>query len=100
ITNLVANALRLTKGGGAVRVTVLDHGGDVSIAVSDDGPGIAPEDQKKVFERFAQGDSTKRIVGGTGIGLALVREAARLHAGEVKLVSELGRGATFTLVLP
>jgi signal transduction histidine kinase len=100
VTNLVANALRLTKSGGAVRVHVEDRGSDVSVTVSDDGPGIALEDQSKVFERFAQGDSTKRVIGGTGIGLALVREAARLHGGDVKLVSELGKGSTFSLNLP
>jgi signal transduction histidine kinase len=100
ISNLLANALRLTKSPGAVRLRIEDHGSEISVAVSDDGPGIAPEDQKKVFERFAQGDSTKRVVGGTGIGLALVREAARLHGGDVRLASELGRGATFTLNLP
>jgi signal transduction histidine kinase len=100
ITNLLANALRLTNSGGAVRVVVEDHAQHVTIAVSDDGPGIAIEDQDKVFERFAQGDSTKRVLGGTGIGLALVREATRLHGGDVELVSALGAGATFTLRLP
>ncbi|HKP64417.1 MAG TPA: ATP-binding protein [Polyangiales bacterium] len=99
-TNLLANALRLTKRGGSVRVRVEDLGSDVEISVSDDGPGIAADQQQKVFERFAQGDSTKGMVGGTGIGLALVREAMRLHGGDVRLVSELGRGATFTLTLP
>jgi signal transduction histidine kinase len=99
ITNLVANALRLTAHG-AVQIAVVDHGAEVSISVADDGPGIAPEDQKKIFARFAQGDSTKRVIGGTGIGLALVREAARLHGGDVKLSSELGKGATFTLTIP
>jgi signal transduction histidine kinase len=100
LTNLAANALRLTKRGGAVRVTLEDLGSEVTLSVSDDGPGIAPEDRDKVFERFAQGDSTKRVVGGTGIGLALVREAVRLHGGDVRLESELGKGATFTLTLP
>jgi signal transduction histidine kinase len=100
ITNLVANALRLSKAEGSVRVSVEDLGSEVVVSVADDGPGIAAEDQKKVFERFAQGDTTKRVIGGTGIGLALVREAARLHGGDVKLVSEAGKGATFALVLP
>jgi signal transduction histidine kinase len=100
VTNLMANALRLTPSGGGVRIRIQDSGSEVTLSVSDDGPGISAEDQKKVFERFAQGDSSKRVVGGTGIGLALVREAARLHGGDVKLVSELGHGATFTLRLP
>jgi signal transduction histidine kinase len=100
ITNLVANALRLSPHGGTVRVLVEDRGSEVALSVADQGPGIALEDQKKVFERFAQGDGTKHVVGGTGIGLALVREAARLHGGDVDLVSELGKGATFTFRFP
>lgn len=100
IANLVANALRLTPPGRGVRITLFDPGPEVVVEVSDDGPGVAPEDQAKIFERFAQGDSTKRIVGGTGIGLALVREAARLHGGDVTLVSERGHGATFRIALP
>lgn len=100
VNNLVANALRLTPSGKAIRLTVHDRGDSVAIEVADDGPGIAKEDLGRVFERFAQGDSRKRVVGGTGIGLALVREAARLHGGDVRLVSELGHGASFTLTLP
>jgi signal transduction histidine kinase len=100
VTNLVANALRLTNKGGGVRVIVKDAGTFVSLAVADDGPGIAPADQPKIFERFAQGEQSKRVVGGTGIGLALVRESARLHGGDVELVSELGKGSTFTIKLP
>lgn len=100
ITNLLANALRVTKSGGTVRVIVDDGGGDVSVSVADEGPGIAPADQSRVFERFAQGDSSARMVGTTGIGLALVREALRLHNGDVKLTSTLGQGATFKLSLP
>jgi signal transduction histidine kinase len=99
LTNLLANALRLTPSGGSVRLTIEDHGSEVLLSVADSGPGIAPADHKKVFERFGQSDATKRV-GGTGIGLALVREAARLHGGDVKLDSDVGRGATFTLMLP
>jgi signal transduction histidine kinase len=100
VTNLVANALRMTDRGGSVRISIEDRGAEVAISVADDGPGIPLDDHKKVFERFAQGDSNKRMVGGTGIGLVLVREAARLHGGDVTLVSALGEGATFTLRLP
>ena len=100
VTNLVANALRMTDPGGGVRIAIEDHGAEVAISVADDGPGIAREDHEKVFMRFAQGDSNRRMVGGTGIGLVLVREAARLHGGDVTLRSELGKGATFTVRLP
>lgn len=99
ITNLIANALRFTDRGGAIQVAVEDHGGDVSVTVADDGPGIAAADQEKVFARFAQGDTRKRV-GSTGIGLALVREAARLHGGDVRLISEIGRGSSFTVTVP
>lgn len=99
LTNLIANALRWTSRGG-VRVIVRDAGTYVTLAVADDGPGIAPDNQRKIFERFAQGESNNRVVGGTGIGLALVREAARLHGGDVELTSELGKGSTFTIKLP
>jgi signal transduction histidine kinase len=92
--------VRLTPRGGTVQVLVTDTGDEVRLSVVDNGPGIAPEDQAKIFERFAQGDSTKRVIGGTGIGLALVREAARLHGGDVELVSEVGKGSSFTLRLP
>lgn len=100
ITNLLANALRATKPGKKVRVIVEDEGGDVSVCVADEGPGIPAADQARVFERFSQGDSSARVIGTTGIGLALVREALRLHDGDVKLTSTLGEGATFKLVLP
>jgi signal transduction histidine kinase len=100
VSNLIANALRMSKRGGQVRIAIEEPDGEVAIVVSDDGPGIAPEDQQKVFERFAQGDRSQRVVGGTGLGLVLVREAARLHGGSVNLVSALGSGATFTLRLP
>jgi signal transduction histidine kinase len=100
VTNLAANAVRLTPTGSTVRLEVSDQGSDVLISVSDQGPGIPQEDQERIFERFAQGDSGKRVIGGTGIGLALVREAARLHGGSVTLVSAPGKGATFTLRIP
>lgn len=100
LTNLIANALRVTPAGGAVRVSIEDSATHVTVVVADDGPGIAAGDQQEIFERFAQGDGAKRVIGGTGIGLALVREAARMHGGEVSLASEVGEGSEFRLKLP
>ena len=100
VGNLLGNALKFTDPGQEVRVAIADNPDDVAVAISDSGPGIAPEDHDRVFERFAQTDISAKVVGGTGIGLALVREAARLHGGDVTLDSEPGRGATFTLILP
>lgn len=98
--NLVANALRFTDEGGRVAVSVHDRGADIRLVVSDDGPGIAQIDQANIFERFGQADRTGPMVGGTGIGLALVREAARLHDGDASVDSTPGKGSRFTLILP
>jgi len=100
VGNLLANALKFTEVGGRVRVAIVERADGLSVSVSDDGPGIAPEDQEKIFERFAQTDGSAKLVGGTGIGLALVREAVTLHGGTVELESAPGEGATFTLLLP
>ena len=69
--------------------------------VADQGPGIAPEHQVRVFERFYRVDKSRsREMGGTGLGLALVKWAAEAHNGRVELESAEGRGSTFRLVLP
>ena len=72
-----------------------------SITVADTGPGIAAEDQKKLFNKFFRVEnSLNRDIGGTGLGLALVKHIALVHQGEVGVQSELGKGATFRLSLP
>jgi signal transduction histidine kinase len=101
IANLLENAIRHAPEGGRVEVTSGQEGRWVWIAVADDGPGVPPEHQERVFNRFFRVDKGRaRSEGGNGLGLAIVQEIARAHGGEVQLRSEPGRGATFVLWLP
>jgi two-component system, NarL family, sensor histidine kinase BarA len=102
LSNLLSNAIKFTPEGGLIRAVARQEGSFVSIGIVDNGVGIAPEDQKLIFEKFRQTESTlTRKYGGTGLGLSIVRELVKLLGGdEVQLVSELGRGSTFTIRLP
>jgi signal transduction histidine kinase len=81
-----------------VRAAVQD--GMVEISVTDDGVGIAPEDQATVFEEFRQVGASARKVEGTGLGLAISRKFVELHGGTIRVASEPGKGATFAFTLP
>jgi signal transduction histidine kinase len=100
--NLLSNALKFTPAGGEVFVELRHETNLAQIVVRDTGDGIDPAFLPFVFERFRQGDaSTRRLHGGLGIGLALVKSLAELHGGVVSAASAgPGRGATFTLALP
>ncbi|HEY3570891.1 MAG TPA: ATP-binding protein [Thermoanaerobaculia bacterium] len=101
VANLLSNALKFTPPGGEVTVRARMEGDTAFFEVEDDGPGI-PEDQlERIFERFHQVDgSASREHGGTGLGLALARELARLHGGNVTVRSRLGEGSVFRVELP
>ena len=100
VLNLLSNALKLTPPDGRVDVT-LDDDQELVIAVADTGPGIAPEAQQRIFQRFAQADEhASTTVGGTGIGLSLVWELTRQMGGRVALDSRIGEGARFELRFP
>jgi signal transduction histidine kinase len=103
--NLLSNALKFTPRGG--RVIVRAGGGsgpqtdEVSFEVEDDGPGVPADELERIFDRFHQVDgSSSREHGGTGLGLALARELARLHGGNVLVRSRLEAGSTFRVELP
>ncbi|MFC5126716.1 sensor histidine kinase [Pseudoclavibacter helvolus] len=73
----------------------------VEVAISDQGIGIAPEDQGRIFERFFRVDQARsRRTGGTGLGLSIVRHVAENHGGDVRVWSQPGKGSTFTVRLP
>jgi signal transduction histidine kinase len=99
--NLVGNALKYTPDGGRINVTATVEGGQLSVAVTDRGLGIGPDELERVFERFYRSRNPLAAnVKGSGLGLPIAREVARLHGGDIALESELGRGSTFTLTLP
>ncbi|WP_317987907.1 ATP-binding protein [Hyalangium gracile] len=98
--NLISNALKFTQEG-SVTVRLTEDETSVHVEVVDTGLGIAPQDIPVIFDRFAQADSTgTRRFGGTGIGLALVKETVDLHAGRIGVRSVVGRGSTFHVQLP
>ena len=100
VLNLLSNAFKFTLEG-SVQVRLRVVGNDVQLSVTDTGTGIPEEELPRVFERFHRVESSRgRTFEGTGIGLALVRELARLHGGSVNVTSSLGSGSTFMVTIP
>ncbi|MBN1811650.1 MAG: response regulator [Anaerolineae bacterium] len=100
VLNLLSNAGRFTEQGG-VRVHVHREKDDVVISVHDTGPGIAPEDQQKLFEPFRQVDgSIRRRHGGSGLGLSISKQFVEMHGGKVWLESEVDVGTTISFTIP
>lgn len=101
IYNLCDNAVKYNKDGGFVKVNVKTAGDKVQVSVSDNGVGIAPADQSRVFERFYRVDkSHSRESGGTGLGLSIVKHAVAYLKGSISLESTLGKGTTITVSFP
>lgn len=99
--NLVDNALKYTNNGGRIDVVIEEGDGAVTVAVKDDGIGVATIHHARIFERFYRVDPGRsRDAGGTGLGLALVKHLCFAMQAEVTLASDLGKGSTFTLRLP
>lgn len=97
LVNLMVNAIRHSPEGGTVRLAFTRTAATASVTVSDQGSGIAPGDEQRIFERFERGDVSE---SGTGLGLAISRRLARSMGGDVSLDSAPGEGARFTLTLP
>ena len=99
LVNLIDNAAKY--GASPVRVSAAGTNGGVQIAVADAGPGIAPGDRDRIFEKFFRaGRQLTRVAGGTGLGLYISRELIKRMGGELRVDSEPGKGATFVVELP
>ncbi|MBJ3787000.1 response regulator [Devosia sediminis] len=101
LKNLLSNAIKFTETGAVAMTVTPSSSGEISFAVTDTGIGIAPDQQRSVFEAFHQADSTiSRRYGGTGLGLSISRQLVRLLGGVLELQSEVGKGSTFTVTIP
>jgi two-component system phosphate regulon sensor histidine kinase PhoR len=109
VINLVDNALKYAPGGETITIRACGHDGGVRIEVADEGPGVAPEDRHRIFERFVRlsgsrdeksTEKSRSPVRGSGIGLALVKHIAESHGGRAWVESDVGHGSTFTFTIP
>ena len=96
VSNLVGNALAFAPRGGHVTIRLALREGNAEVSVSDDGPGIPPEDLPHVFDRYWK----SRSRAGTGLGLAIARGIVDAHGGKIRVESRVGEGSTFTFTLP
>ncbi len=100
LANLLDNAIKYGPEGGVISLSGEEAGNEVAILVADQGPGIAPRFQSRIFERFYRAEGRSRLKEGSGLGLALVKHIALSQGGRVTLDSEVGRGSVFKLFLP
>lgn len=101
VDNLLSNALKHSPEGGIIHVALFRESGSMILDIADSGPGVAPEDAKRIFEPFFQGKSVSTApIRGTGLGLAIAREYVAAHGGKLELVPENKAGAHFRITLP
>ena len=101
LINLISNAVKYSQPGKTVTVCAEAAPDGVTLSVSDQGYGIAPEHLERLFERFYRVDKGRsRQEGGTGLGLAIVKHIAQAHGGSVSVESTFGKGSSFSIVLP
>jgi signal transduction histidine kinase len=100
IGNILSNAIKFTSAGGKVSTVIKFDGGQLSMQVTDSGPGIPADEQEKIFQPFQRGSQGRRIVEGMGLGLSIARDIIAAHGGEIKVDSTPGVGSCFTLQIP
>ncbi|WP_258525619.1 cell wall metabolism sensor histidine kinase WalK [Paenibacillus sp. YN15] len=99
--NLLHNAIKFTPAGGRITVSVAREGGQAAVWIADNGPGIAEEDQARIFERFYKADRSRtRSGGGSGLGLSIAHKIVEMHGGSITVASKPGEGAAFTVLIP
>jgi signal transduction histidine kinase len=96
--NLLTNAIKFSPGQAIVSLRVSGDREKISLAITDQGVGINPAEVEQIFEPFNRGENVSSIQG-TGLGLSIVRKAVTLLDGEIKLLSNLNQGTTFTIIL-
>ncbi|MGO4953212.1 sensor histidine kinase [Paenibacillus sp. DRB1-1] len=100
-TNILGNSIKFSKDGGVINVSIKQDIKSVTVRISDTGIGISLEDQKRIFERFFKADrSHSRKYGGSGMGLAIVKQIVSLHQGDIRVESEPGQGTAVIVTLP
>ena len=100
VDNLIGNAIKYTQEGGEIAIAVEVQKDQDILRIADNGPGIPPSDQPHIFEKFYRAGNVPKGVGGSGLGLAIVKSIIDNHQGRIWVDSLLGRGTTFTVVLP
>lgn len=101
VDNLVSNAVKFNARGGVVVVSATREGDAVVIRVADDGPGISPSEEGRIFERFFRADAVRNSsIHGSGLGLAISRDIVRAHGGDITVQTQQGTGTVFTVRLP
>ena len=100
LQNLIDNGFKYGKPQGRVWITLGREGEEILLTVADDGMGISPDQQEKVWQRFYQADPARGERSGAGLGLAMVQKIAQVHGGYMRLESAPGQGSSFTLHLP
>ena len=100
VMNLAQNAVQHTQAGDRITLGVAVKDQQFHVWLKDTGTGIDPQEQDRIFERFARVRYTQRRSEGSGLGLAIVKRIVEAHQGSVQIQSELGTGSTFTLIIP
>jgi signal transduction histidine kinase len=100
LTNLLSNAIKYSPRGGFVRVLLAQSQEEVTISVSDEGVGIAPDEYEHIFEPFRRSKGSSAGIPGIGLGLSVSRRIVRAHGGDIEVVSQVGVGSTFRVRIP